>query len=457
MNRSMLRLAAAVGASALLFATPATAAKKKVAPKPKTTKPPATTAATTVATTEAPATTAPATTAAPVTTAAPAKVAGAPVKIGLLSAETGNASSAYKNAPGVAIAWQKWVNEEKGGIAGHPVEVVTADDKNTAAEAQAAAKDLIESKGIVAIILQDSTAESALQTYINEKKFPVVGGSANNAAAGIGYGVSPYYFPTATGAPTSGEIPVIMAKALGQGPYSAAVCAEVAACAASAKQAENKAKALGLDYAGVLTVSGSAPNYTAECLEIQSRIAGASSRSAGYVSIGLAPTAMTRLINDCIRQGYQGYFGASSNTASEALLDKIDGIKMGGYVNGFPWWSDAAPVKNFRDVVAKYNKGAEFRDPAATSTWATLELFRKVMNAAGAPASKDDVLKAYWGVKDEALDGLLPKPVTYTEGKPSLINCFWPFQYKDKKFTTYVLDKAFTGNGQTGDLRTACN
>jgi branched-chain amino acid transport system substrate-binding protein len=79
------------------------------------------------------------------------------------------------------------------------------------------------------------------------------------------------------------------------------------------------------------------------------------------------------------------------------------------------------------------------------------------MNAAGAPASKDDVLKAYWGIKDEVLDGLLPKPVTYTEGKPSpLLNCFWPFVYKDKKFTTYVLDAKTTGNGQTGDLRTGC-
>jgi branched-chain amino acid transport system substrate-binding protein len=99
----------------------------------------------------------------------------------------------------------------------------------------------------------------------------------------------------------------------------------------------------------------------------------------------------------------------------------------------------------------------EYRDSTATTTWSTLELFRKVMNKAGAPASKDDVLKAYWGVKDEVLDGLLPKPVTYTEGKPSpLLNCYWAYNYTNKKFAQLVLDGTKTGNGQTGDLRSYC-
>jgi branched-chain amino acid transport system substrate-binding protein len=452
-NKSMLRFAAALGVLAIV-AAPVGAATKKTT---KTTKKKAT--ATTAATTAAPSTAAPST-AAPAA-AAPAGVAkpsGSTIKVGLLSAETGNASSAYKNAPAVAKVWEKWVNAEMGGVGGHPVEVVTADDKNTAVDAQAQAKDLIENKGIVGIVLQDSTAEAALVSYIGEKKFPVIGGSANNASAGIGHGQSPYYFMTATGGNGAGEAPVVIANVLGQKPYTAAVCAEVAACAAGAKLAEVKAAAIGLPYAGVLTVLGSAPNYTAECLEIQSRVA-AYSRTAGYVSIGLAPTAMSRLINDCVRQGYQGYFGASANTASEAILDtiKVDGLRMGGYVNGFPWWSTAAPVKNFRDMMAKYDKKAEYRDPTSTSTWAALELFRKAMAKAPATVTKDDVLNAYWDIKGETLDGLLPGPVTYTQGKPStLLQCFWPFKYEKKTFSTLTIDPANKGNGASGDLKSYC-
>ena len=188
MNKALRRFAALFAASAFVLVSPALAAPKKVTKKPvkATVKTTPKTTATTVPATTVPATTA---SAAPVTTkdATPAKPAGSTIKIGLITAETGNASSAYKNAPIVAKVWEKWVNTEMGGVGGHPVEVVTADDKNDAAGAQAAAADLIDSKNVVALILQDSTAESGLQTLINDRKFPVVGGTANNAAAGIGF------------------------------------------------------------------------------------------------------------------------------------------------------------------------------------------------------------------------------------------------------------------------------
>ncbi len=447
MKKAVMRFAALAGATALVFAGPAGAVKKTTKKTTKKVAP----------TTAAPTTVAPATTAAPVAApAAIAKPAGAAVKVGYISAETGNASSAYKNGVGVANIWAKWVNAEMGGIGGRPVEILSADNKNAAADSQAAAKDLVESKGIVAVILQDSTAESSLSAYMTAQKFPVIGGSANNAAAGFGHGTSPYWFPTATGGSAPGESPAIIANKLGQAPLTTAVCGEVAACAAGSALAANKAKEFGLAYAGNIPVLGSSPNYTAECLEVQSRLA-ATSRTGGYVSIALAPTAMARFIKDCVRQGYQGYFGASANTAAAPILETIDGVRVGGFVNGFPWWSDAAPVKNFRDVIKKYDAKQEYRDPTSTSTWSALELFRKTMNKAGAPANKDDVLKAYWNIKDENLDGLLPKTTTFSEGKNQpLVNCYWPFTYKDGKFTQLLLDGAKTGNGQTGDLRTFC-
>jgi branched-chain amino acid transport system substrate-binding protein len=449
MNKSVMRFAALAGATALVFAGPVGAAKKTTKKTTKKVAP----------TTAAPTTVAPAPTAAPVTTAAPtvvAKPTGAAVKIGFLSAETGNASSAYKNGVGVVNTWAKWVNAEMGGIGGRPVEIVSADDKNTGADALAAGKDLVESKNVIAIIIQDSTAETALSSYMTDKKFPVIGGSANQALSGVGHGTSPYWFPTATGGTAGAESPAIIANKLGQGPLTTAVCGEVPACAAGSILSANKAKEFGLAYAGNIPVLGSSPNYTAECLEVQSRIA-ASTRSAGYVSIALAPTAMARFIKDCIRQGYQGYFGSSANTSSAPILETLDGIRVAGFVNGFPWWSDAAPVKNYRDVMKKYDAKQEYRDPTSTSSWAALELFRKTMNKAGAPASKDDVLKAYWNIKDENLDGLLPKTTTYSEGKnQTLVNCYWPYTFLNGKFTQLLLDGTKTGNGQTGDLRTYC-
>jgi branched-chain amino acid transport system substrate-binding protein len=445
MKKSVLPIATLAVIAALVAANPANAVTKKKTTKKKVTP---TTAAPTTA---APTTVAPTTIAAP---AGPVKASGDPVRIGLIAAESGRAAAAYKTAGKVADAWAKWVNEEKGGIGGRPVEIVFGDDKSDAATAQALAKDLIESKGIVGLVLQDSTAEAAIQSYIDEKKFPVIGGSGNNSAAGIGHGKSLYYFMTATGGSGASTANVAVAKKLGQAPFSAAVCSEVAACEAGAKLLEGEATKLGVKYGGVLKISASAPNYTAECLEIISRTAEVG-RDAGYVQIGTDPTTLGRFVKDCSRQRYSGYYGASANSLTEGALDGLDDLRMGGYINGFPWWSEAAPVKQFRTAMGTYAKGLDFRDPTSTSTWATLELFRKVNPKA--PANKDDVLKAYWAVKGETLDGLLPKAVTYTEGKPSpILNCMWTVNYTKGKFNTLVLD-GDSGNGQTGDLRTWCN
>jgi branched-chain amino acid transport system substrate-binding protein len=454
MKKSVLRTAALAGIAALLVSGPVGAVTKttkaaKKSTKTTTTKKPATTVA---APTTAAA--APATTAAAAAPAAPAKPSGDPVKIGLIFAETGRASSAYKNSGKVAEAWAQWVNTEKGGIGGRPVEVISVDDKSDAAAAQAGAKDLVEAKGVVGLVLQDSTAESAVETYVNDKKFPVIGGSGNNSAAGIGHGRSLYYFMTATGGPGASVANVHIAKKLGQAPFSAAVCSEVAACEAGARLLEGEAAKLGVKYSGVLKVSASAPNYTAECLEIISRNADVG-REAGYVQIGTDPTTLARFVKDCNRQKFGGYYGASANSLTESALDGLDDLRMGGFINGFPWWSDAAPVKQFRAAMGTYAKGLDFRDPASTSTWATLELFRKVNPKA--PANKDEVLKNYWNVKNESLDGLLPKAVTYTEGKPSpVLNCMWTVNYTKGKFATLDMG-ADSGNGQTGDLKTWCN
>ena len=143
----------------------------------------------------------------------------------------------------------------------------------------------------------------------------------------------------------------------------------------------------------------------------------------------------------------------SSSTTNALVFEAADLPKVAGYVNGFPWWSEAAPVKTFRAAMAKYAPNTDYREPTSTSTWSALELFRKTMANAPATVTKDDVLKAYWTVKNETLDGLLPKAATYTQGQPSnLLNCYWPYVYKDGKFTQFVIDANSTGNGQTGDL-----
>ena len=94
-------------------------------------------------------------------------------------------------------------------------------------------------------------------------------------------------------------------------------------------------------------------------------------------------------------------------------------IPLTGGLNGFPWFVDAEPVQHFRDVMGANGVDEEtYGAPTVTATWASLELFRKVVvdNAAtlGDNPDRAGLIAAYGTVADETLGGLLPNPVTFT-------------------------------------------
>ena len=78
--------------------------------------------------------------------------------------------------------------------------------------------------------------------------------------------------------------------------------------------------------------------------------------------------------------------------------------------------------------------------PGATATWASLELFRTVVenNTAtlGDNPDRAGIIAAYGTVADETVDGLLPNPVTFTANQPGPpIPCFWLYTYEDGEFS----------------------
>jgi branched-chain amino acid transport system substrate-binding protein len=154
-------------------------------------------------------------------------------------------------------------------------------------------------------------------------------------------------------------------------------------------------------------------------------------------------------------------FGAASQSVIPKVFDEVDGLKMAGTIHGFPWWSTAAPVQKYLGVMKGYLSksdydGQTYANTSATNVWTSLELFRKVNTKLSDTPTRAEVTSAYHTVKDETLDGLLPQPISYPDGKPTPpINCFWSWKYTDKKFTT-VEPEGKSGNGQTGDLATSC-
>lgn len=422
----------------------------------ETTAAPATTAAE-----EAPATTAaeesPATTAAeetPATTAAEevAPPTGTPIKIGLVYSETGRTASTYGMTDGVANAWAEWVNTEMGGVNGHPVEIVAADGQSTGEGAVSAASELIAA-GVVGIVVQDSTAENAIAETITAAGIPMIGGTSNGRPSDTGDAHWPNsYFPISTSNPASASGPMAATAASGLTNFSAAVCAEVPACAEAGGLYDAIAPAFGIEYVGLVTVGAADPSYTAPCLELIGN-------GAQVINLGLAPQTALAVIDECSLQGYEGAFSAANNSITAPDFEAIEGLRLVGSLNGFPWWADAEPAQLYRDVQEEYGDGDDVRNSSATTTWATLELFRKAMGengpAADAEVTAADVITVYQGISGETLDGLLPQPIAYVaDGFQPAVNCFWLFDMQDGVFTS--VSSGDSGNGVSGDLQTTC-
>lgn len=362
------------------------------------------------------------------TTVAAAELTGSPLRLGMLVDESGPNSNGQLQTVAVAEAWVAEVNAN-GGVAGHPVELVVKDTKGDAPTGSAAAQELIADESVIATLVVDASGEAAYGPSLSQGGLPVVGGVGYNPTF---WGAVPNVWGIATSFPSVVNEQVIAAEAAGATTTAVAACAEVAACAAAAPIFEAATETLGLDYAGLVTIAFDAPDFTAECLQFVND-------GVDFIQLSATAAVTQRLAADCTTQGYTGFFGASAGTVNPSLYGASD-MRLTGGLNGFPWFVDAEPVEQFRAVMDEHGVSEEeYGMPTATATYASLELFKKVVEAnaetLGENPDRAGLIAAYGTVADETLDGLLPNPVTFTADQPGPpISCFWLYTFEGGEF-----------------------
>lgn len=386
--------------------------------------------------------------AAPEASSSAAAPTGTPIRIGYALSQSGPLASSTEAATPAAEAWADWVNAS-GGINGHPVEIVFADTKGDATATQAEITKLVETEKVDALLLSDAITESAVGEYLGKAGIPIIGASGYAASL---WETIPNFFATSMTGATVITSEVVAAATSGAKTIGAVVCAEAASCASDAKAVIGPtAEAQGMTYTGPIAVKGAAPNYTAECLSMQEK-------GADVITLIVAPDTGLRVMQDCVAQGVATQFGVSSTSFTPDKFSVIDGLKMIGTLNGFPWWADAPAAQTFRDAMAQYQPDANYKNTSATTTWTSLELFHKVAGGISGDITRDSIIAGYNSVKDETLEGLLPVPVTFTAGQPSTpISCFWQWTWAaGDENPTLLPPTGASGNGATGDLATAC-
>jgi branched-chain amino acid transport system substrate-binding protein len=336
-----------------------------------------------------------------------------------------------------------------GGVAGHLVELDVGDVKSDAATAQSVVRKLA-GDGVVAMIYYDTATEGSVGAYLASQNIPVIGANGFNTED---WGKLPTFFNLHTTAPYTVTSQVVAAKAVGDNNIGVMVCAEVAACKQAAPAYQGEAAKLGLNYEGLVTVSASAPNYTAECLSLMAK-------NTDFMILAVTTSVSTRIMHDCIQQGYKGVFSFSSTAFDPKYLvaGSAAGAKTVDVLHAFPWWVDAPGPNQYRAAMTKYAPGQYQGAPVETAIWAALTYFATAVGTQTGTVTRTSVFNDIYSLKSEDLGGLLPQPVTFASGQPAPpVTCFWPVTYTVGDVNPALIQTSYpSGNGQTGVMKSIC-
>ena len=332
---------------------------------------------------------------------------GTPIKIGVIASTTGPQASSNSQGATVGPAWARYVNEQLGGINGHPVQVVVKDDGSDPVQAQAAEKGLVADPQLIALVIG---ADSVLQAYVDDavsSHVAVVSGTANTAPWYTKVGL----FPTTTDTVSGITAQVDVGKQYGKGKVFAQIyCAEIAQCAQANPVMQAEAAKDGMKFVA-LSISASTPSFTAQCLKLQQE-------KVDYAQLNISSAIGAKLISDCQQQGYNPVWGVSEQAIGKDLLE-VPNMTAYGPAFAFPSVADAAPAATFRTAMTKYAKGDDWHEGAASYTWQGLETIRKALSEPGASPTRPGVLNGLYALKSETLGGLLANGLTFNRTKPN--------------------------------------
>jgi branched-chain amino acid transport system substrate-binding protein len=338
------------------------------------------------------------------------QAAGAPLIIGSVGNYSGIAGASEKDGPKALQIWAAWVNDH-GGVNGHPVKVYVVDDGMDPQRYQAALKDLVENKHVIAFV--DNFAPFTIQAgvkYLEQKRVPVIGGDC----AEYVWNQSPMLFPQCPSYVDGMYDIAHTAAVYGVGKrFGAIICSEAAACTSTKHEwfDHGIAKEAGLDPVFEADVSIGQPDFTAECLQAQRKQVQIMSIVADVGTVG-------RVINSCDRQGFHPQYIQASGTM-DANLAKLPGMANALVsLNDFPWTvSGNSGIDEFLSAYKTYAPSQPLT-PNASQGWASAILFAQAAAHVGATPTSAQILAGLWSVQHDSLGGLAP-PLTFAKNKPA--------------------------------------
>jgi branched-chain amino acid transport system substrate-binding protein len=359
----------------------------------------------------------------PTTKGSSSSVSAAPtgsiLQLGAISDESGAclATNSMDQANTLG-AWQSYVNSH-GGIVGHPVKVTVIDSKCDPADAAAAGQTLISDH--VLAIIDGTSLDSAFEKAVDAAKIPVLCGV--QTGNGFTCQSDANFFPSGTTVIAGLYGNTDAAKQAGADSYGIIYCSEVVACKQALPISEGFTKELGMTWITPVAASLSAISYTAQCLVMKQEHAQA--------LFGAGPPS-AKLADDCAQQGYHPIFTQGTGTWQTAYLKVPNLNNTTGETSDIPWFYQGPQTTVFQQTESTVLASTNFPYTVST-TYAAAELFAAALADAGANPTSQDVYNGLYAMHGETLGGYAP-PLTFTQGKPTTVNCFFVVSIKSGAF-----------------------
>ena len=346
--------------------------------------------------------------------------------IGSVGSISGLVGAALK--PGVEglQVWVKWINS-KGGLNGHPVRLIVADDQGDPARHRSLVQQLVEQQGVIAFVQNaEALTGAGSVSFHQSRRIPVIGSEGSNEY----WNQNSMYFPQMSHGLNFG-----LATLAGQATWATGhgykkiaqlTCTEAASCTAAIGIWKKHAKHFGLEVVYQAQASLAKPDYTAECLN--ARNAGAE-----VVSVGMDGNAISRVAAACARQGYFPAYTVPSAPASPQHLNDPNMKQLGVDTPVAPFGS--APTGEIAEAFAKFLPDTTVV-VSHVEGWTAGKMLERAARDIAEPTSKA-LLEGLWSIKGEDLGGL-SGPQTFTRDKPpARTTCWFVLEGKNGKFVPY--------------------
>lgn len=333
------------------------------------------------------------------------------VRIGLVGTLSGPAGASLKpQADGVRV-WVRWVND-RGGVNGHPVELVVGDDAGDPSRHRSLVQEFVEQRKVIAFVGNPEalTGPGSVE-YLTAAGVPVIG----SEGAGDWFYRSPVYFPQGshgTALLQAGALSVAtIAKQRQVRRIGLIDCIEVQICRDSAAKAPAYYRKHGLEVVFQAQASLGQPDFTAECLS-------AAQNDVELLVMGMDANSVRNIAQACTRQGFRPVF--SWPGAAAAPAQRNDPNLEGGFVTSIvaPWSaSGTASTKEFQDAMARYAPGTEVTGGHMLG-WVSAKLFQLGAARLPQPPTPAALLDGLASVGDDPLPDLAGT-FRFQRGKPA--------------------------------------